>query len=80
MSKNTLTGTRRVPLNTKIEPSNEDPKKFNVEKVTNVKPYNNKILAKLDDNYNIYRKLVLLLKLDTQVYYNLRIILSYETM
>ena len=42
-------------------------------------PNDKKILAKLDDNCNIYRKLVLLLKLDTQAYYNMRMILGYET-
>ena len=38
-----------------------------------------KILAELNDNCNVYHKLVLLIKLDIQMYYNMRIILGYET-
>ena len=49
-----------------------------VEKVTNVEPYDKKILAELNDNCNVYKKLVLLIKLDTQAYYNMRIILGLE--
>ena len=51
---------------------------YGVEKVTTLEPYDKKILAKMDDNCNIYRKLVLFLKLDTQTYYNLRMILGLE--
>ena len=50
-----------------------------VEKVTILKPYDKNILAKLEGNCNIYRKLVLLIKLDTQMYYNMRVILGFET-
>ena len=49
-----------------------------VEKVTTLEPYDKKILAKFSTNCNIYCKLVLLIKLDTQVYYNMRIILGLE--
>ena len=49
-----------------------------VEKVMTLEPYDKKILAKLSENCNLYCKLVLLLKLDTQAYYNMRIILGYE--
>ena len=52
---------------------------FNVEKGTNLEPYDKKILAKLSKNCNIYRKLVLLIKLDTQAYYNIRMALGLET-
>ena len=52
---------------------------LNAEKVTNVEPYDKKILANLEDNCNIYCKLVLHLKLDTQAYYNMRLILGLET-
>ena len=52
--------------------------KNGVDKGTILEPYNKNILAKLDDNCNIYCKLVLLLKLDTQAYYNMRIILGLE--
>lgn len=51
-----------------------------VEKVTNVEPCGKKILTKLDNNCNIYRKLFLLLKLDTQAYYNMKIILGVEVL
>ena len=49
-----------------------------VDVVTILEPYDKKILAKLDGNCNIYRKLVLLTKLDTPTYYNMRIILGLE--
>ena len=51
---------------------------YNVEKGTILEPYDKKILANLSENCNIYCKLVLLLKLDTQAYYNMRIILGLD--
>lgn len=51
---------------------------YGVYEGTILEPYDKKILAKLDGNCNIYRKLLLLLKLDTQAYYNMRLILGYE--
>ena len=50
-----------------------------VEKGTILEPCNKKILANLEDNCNVYRKLVLLIKLDTQTYYNMRLILGLES-
>ena len=50
-----------------------------VEKGTILEPYDKKILENLSKNCNIYSKLVLLIKLDTQAYYNMRMILGYET-
>ena len=70
--------TRKTPLNTKIEPHNEDSKKQNVVKVTNVEPYDKKIIANLGDKYNIFHRLILLIKLDTQTYYNIRMILGLK--
>ena len=52
---------------------------FTVDKVTILEPNDKKILAKLEGNCNIYQKLVLFLKLDTQAYYNLRLILGLES-
>ena len=49
-----------------------------VDEVTILEPNDKKILAKLSENCNLYCKLVLLLKLDTQAYYNMRIILGLE--
>ena len=51
----------------------------NVVKVPKQEPCDKNILANLSENCNIYCKLVLLLKLDTQVYYNIRFLLGYET-
>ena len=51
---------------------------YGVEKVTNVEPSDKKILANLKDKCNIYQMLILLIKLDTRVYYNMRIILGLE--
>ena len=54
-------------------------KLFNgVDGGTILEPYDKKILVNLSKNCNIYRKLVLLIKLDTQAYYNMRIILGLE--
>ena len=53
--------------------------KKNVDKVTILEPCDKKILANLEGNCNIYQKLVLFLKLDTQAYYNLRLILGLES-
>ena len=49
-----------------------------VVKVPKQEPFDKKILAILGGNCNIYCKLVLFLKLDTQVYYNMRLILGLE--
>ena len=54
--------------------------KIGVEKVTTLEPYDKRILANLAKNCNIYCKLVLLIKLDTQTYYNMRLILGLETL
>ena len=51
---------------------------YGVEKGIILEPYDKKILAKLSDNCNVYKRLVLLIKLDTQAYYNMRMILGYE--
>lgn len=50
----------------------------NVEKVTNVEPNDKEILSQIMRSDNIYRKLVLHLKFDTQAYYNIRIILGLD--
>ena len=49
-----------------------------VDKVTILEPDDKKILANLEGNCNIYQKLVLFLKLDTQAYYNMRMVLGLE--
>jgi hypothetical protein len=54
------------------------PIKNGVEKVTTLEPCDKKILANLSKKYNIYCELVLLLKLDTHAYYNMRFILGLE--
>ena len=51
---------------------------YGVEKGTILEPYDKKILANLSKNCNIYCKLVLLIKLDTQAYYNMRMVLGLE--
>ena len=51
---------------------------FNVVKVTNLEPFDKKILAKLDSKCNIYHKLVLTMKLATQEYYNMRMALGLK--
>ena len=71
-------GTRKRLLNTKIGPSFTDSKKSNVDERTILEPCDKKILAKLAKNCNIYHRLILLMKLDTQSYYNLRLILGLE--
>ena len=51
----------------------------NVDKVTILEPCDNKIITNLGNKYNIFHRLILLMKLDTQTYYNLKIILGLET-
>lgn len=51
---------------------------YGVAKVPQQEPYDRKILQQLTNECNIYCKLVLLLKLDTQTYYIIRIILDLE--
>ena len=52
---------------------------LNVDKVTILEPCDNKIITNLGNKYNIFHRLILLMKLDTQTYYNLKIILGLET-
>lgn len=49
-----------------------------VNKVTVSEPCDKKTIANLGSKYNVYHRLVLLMKLNTQIYYNLRIILGYN--
>ena len=49
-----------------------------VVKVTILEPFDKKIIANLGDEYNIFHRLILLMKLDTQTYYNIRMIIGYE--
>jgi hypothetical protein len=49
-----------------------------VDEVTILEPFDKNIIANLGNKYNIYHKLILHMKLDTQTYYNLRIILGLE--
>ena len=47
----------------------------NVDKVTILEPFDKKILANLTEKCNSFHKLILLMQLDTQTYYNIRIVL-----
>ena len=47
-----------------------------VDKVTKLEPSDKKILAELGSKCNIYHKLVLTMKLATQEYYNIRMVLG----
>ena len=50
-----------------------------VDGVTILEPSDKKIITNLGNKYNIFHRLILIMKLDTQTYYNLRIILRLET-
>lgn len=65
-------GTRKKPLNTKIEPYLDGSLKSNVVKVPQQEPYDKKILAKLGNKCNIFHRLIILMKLDTQTCYNIQ--------
>ena len=41
-------------------------------------PTDNEILSQIMQSDNIYHKLILLMKLDTQTYYNIRMILGHS--
>lgn len=51
---------------------------YGVDKVTTLEPFDKKIVAKLGDKYNIYHKVMLVMKHSTQVYYNIRMILGLK--
>ena len=51
---------------------------YGVEKVSTLEPYDNEILSQIMQSDNIYHRLILLMKLDTQTYYNIRMILRLE--
>lgn len=46
------------------------------EEGTILEPCNKKIITNLGNKYNIYHNLILLMKLDTQTYYNIKIVLG----
>ena len=70
--------TLRKLLVTELESSLSIQKKQNVVKVTNVEPCDNEILSQIMQSDKIYHRLVLLIKLDTYTYYNLKVILGLE--
>ena len=52
---------------------------YGVDKVTILEPDDKKIIANLGKKFDIYHKLILLMKLDTEMYYNIRLIIGLET-
>ena len=52
--------------------------KNGVDKVTILEPNDKKIITNLSNKYNIYHRLILIMKLDTQTYYNMRIVLRLD--
>ena len=52
---------------------------YGVVEVTILEPFDKKIIANLGSMFNIFHKLVLTMKQATQTYYNIRMILGYET-
>jgi len=77
-----LFGTHKKLMNTKIEPNFVDSKKGNVDKVTILEPFehpdDNEILSQIMCSDNVYHRLILLMKFDTQTYYDIRIVLGLE--
>ncbi len=49
---------------------------FIVVKIPQGEPYDKKIISNLGNKYNIHHRLILLMKLNTQTYYNIRIVLG----
>jgi len=43
-----------------------------------VEPFDKNIIANLGNKYNIFHRLILLMKLETQTYYNIRMILGLQ--
>ena len=72
-------GTRKKLLNTKIEPNFNGSKKVNVDDVTILEPKDKEIITNLGSKFNIYHKLILIMKLNTQTYYSIRMILGLST-
>lgn len=52
--------------------------KNGVVKVTTLEPFDKKIVAELGNKFNIYHRVVLLMKYPTQEYYNMRMPLRLE--
>ena len=51
---------------------------YGVDGVTILEPCDKKIITNLGNKYNIFHNLILLMKLDTQTYYNIRMALGLE--
>ena len=52
---------------------------YGVDEVTILEPFDNEILSQIIRLDNIYHKLILFMQLDTQTYYNIRMVLGLET-
>jgi hypothetical protein len=78
LTKITMIGIRQRRLNTERESYYENSKKLNVDEVTILEPCDNEILSQIMQSDNIYHRLILLMKLDTQTYYNIRTILGMK--
>lgn len=72
-------GTSKKLLNIKIEPNLDGSMKNNVVKAPQQESYDKKIIANLSIKYNIFRRLILHMKLDIQTYYNLRMLILNST-
>ncbi len=75
--------TLKKLLNTKIEPNFDGSKKSNVDEVTVLEPKHeptdNEILSQMMSSDNLYHRIVSVMKQSTQEYYNMRIVLGYNT-
>lgn len=49
-----------------------------VVKLTTLEPFDKKIVSELGSKFNIYHKVVLIMKQSMQEYYNMRIVLGLE--
>ena len=49
-----------------------------VDEVTILEPNDKKIITNLGNKYNIFYRLIILMKLDAQTYYNIRMMLGLE--
>ncbi len=51
---------------------------YGVVKLTTLEPFDKKIVSELGSKFNIYHKVVLIMKQSMQEYYNMRIVLGLE--
>lgn len=70
--------TLKDQINSKKEPYQKGSKKLNVDGITILEPIDNGIVSQKTLSNNIYHRIVHIMKLSTQEYYNMRTVLDLK--